>query len=210
MPEIIEAINVPINAKILCTDGKAGISKMVVINPTTKNLTAIVVEYLGSLYLVPRKLIASAKIALIELGCTRQELSKMDLFEKKYFIDVELPDVIELLEASSYVLEPFASSFEYRIAKNQKLIPEGELAINRSNIVHAKDGRIGKIDEFAIHPKTGDITHLILREGHLWGKYEIAIPVDSITKTESSEVFLSLTKKEIARLPRLPVERRWE
>ena len=77
-------------------------------------------------------------------------------------------------------------------------------------MVHAKDGSVGTVDEFAVDRETGSISHVILRERHLWGQKDIAIPFRSILKAEAGEAYLSLTKKEIAQLPEVPVERWWE
>jgi hypothetical protein len=37
---------------------------------------------------------------------------------------------------------------------------------------------------FVVDPKTGHITHLVLREGHLWGQRDVAIPVNAIERIE--------------------------
>jgi hypothetical protein len=44
------------------------------------------------------------------------------------------------------------------------------LALSQHDSVEATDGHVGNIAEFLIDPRTDAITHLVLREGHLWGR----------------------------------------
>jgi sporulation protein YlmC with PRC-barrel domain len=88
-------------------------------------------------------------------------------------------------------------------------IPEGELAVRRGTRVEATDGFVGKVDEFVINPKNGRITHLVMREGHLWGKKEVIIPLSALGDTRDDTVFLKLDKAQIEALPIFPVHRQW-
>ena len=89
-------------------------------------------------------------------------------------------------------------------------IPVGEVAIRRGTSVEATDGRIGKVDEFLVHPENDVITHLVLREGHLWGKKDVTIPVSEIDKIAEEAVYLKLDKKAVEALPTVPVRRNWK
>jgi sporulation protein YlmC with PRC-barrel domain len=75
--------------------------------------------------------------------------------------------------------------------------------------VHAEDGIVGKVDEFLVSPNNNHITHLVLREGHLWGKKDVTIPVSEIEKITEDAVYLKLDKKAIEKLPAIPVKRLW-
>ena len=46
-------------------------------------------------------------------------------------------------------------------------IPSGELAVRRGICIEAKDGYVGKVEEFVVNPENGHITHMVMREGHL-------------------------------------------
>jgi hypothetical protein len=56
------------------------------------------------------------------------------------------------------------------IPVDEEQIPPGELAVYRGARVEATDGKAGMLGEFLVNPLTGHISHLILMEGHLWGK----------------------------------------
>ena len=76
----------------------------------------------------------------------------------------------------------------------------GEAEIGPGEPVHALDGEIGQVEGFLVDPGDHRVTHVLLREGHLWGRKEVAIPVSAVTGVENG-IRLSLTKKQIADLP---------
>jgi hypothetical protein len=45
------------------------------------------------------------------------------------------------------------------------------------------------------------MTHLVLREGRLWGKKDITIPLDQIERIEEDMVRLKLDEAAVGRLP---------
>jgi sporulation protein YlmC with PRC-barrel domain len=96
----------------------------------------------------------------------------------------------------------------YKALVNQQ-IPPGELAVRRGTLVEATDGYVGKVDQFVVNPENGHITHLVMREGHLWGKKDVIIPVSAMGDTHDDTVFLKLDKHQIESLPTFPLHRRW-
>jgi hypothetical protein len=44
------------------------------------------------------------------------------------------------------------------------------------------------------------VTHVLLREGHLWGRKEVAIPISAVTGAEEG-IRVNLTKKQVEDLP---------
>jgi hypothetical protein len=85
-------------------------------------------------------------------------------------------------------------------------LPAGEVAVRRGQPVHASDGEIGKVEGLVVEPAGGQVTHVLLQEGHLWGRKEVAIPVGAVTRMEEG-ISVSMTKKEIEGLPRVDVAR---
>ena len=49
------------------------------------------------------------------------------------------------------------------------------------------------------------MTHLVMREGHLWGKKDVVIPVSEVDRIEEDTVYLKLSKDEVQALPAIPV-----
>jgi PRC-barrel domain len=79
-------------------------------------------------------------------------------------------------------------------------VPLGEVEVRSGDSVHATDGYIGQVRGFVIDPASHQVTHVLLREGHPWGRKEVAIPVGAVTLA-GDEIQLSLTKQQVQDLP---------
>ena len=79
-------------------------------------------------------------------------------------------------------------------------VPEGESEVIRHEPVHAVDGEVGQLKGFAVDSADHRVTHVLLREGHLWGRREVAIPVSAVVSMENG-ISLNLTKKQVEELP---------
>jgi len=97
-------------------------------------------------------------------------------------------DVRTIVEPASWTVEAEA-------------VPQGETVLHFGAEVHATDGRIGKVDEFLVEKRTGRITHLVLKEGHLWRAKEITVPASCIAGYDKDVVRLTLDKKAVELLP---------
>lgn len=105
-------------------------------------------------------------------------------------------------------MHPYMIPEPTTVTVKHKSVPEGELSIRRGARVEASDGTVGQVDEFLVRPGTDEVTHLILREGHLWGQKEVAIPISRIDRYRDGAVFLTLSRQEIAELPAIAMRRR--
>jgi hypothetical protein len=81
-------------------------------------------------------------------------------------------------------------------------VPEGEVEVRRGEHVQATDGEIGRIHGFVIDPTDHHLTHVLLDEGHLWGKKTVAIPISAV-KDVNLGVRLTITKAEVGDLPEI-------
>jgi sporulation protein YlmC with PRC-barrel domain len=79
-------------------------------------------------------------------------------------------------------------------------VPMGEVDVRRGEPVFATDGEIGKIQGLVIDPSSRHVTHVLLEEGHLWGRKEVAIPIGSITRV-GDIVRLTIDKQQVQDLP---------
>lgn len=211
-------MEIPIQAQVECTDGVFGRSVCVLINPIDDHVVDFVAK--GDVspnieYIVPVGYISETKADAIRLKCSMAELTKMEPFVQTRFIKQNIPDrnmdyVGGMIGMGAFYFLPYVSpEMAVDVPVEELQIPAGESAVNRGTRVEAKDGYVGKIDEFVIDPKTDKITHLVLREGHLWGKRDVMIPVSSMDKVEENTVFLKLDKKQVEGLPVFPIQRRW-
>jgi sporulation protein YlmC with PRC-barrel domain len=85
-------------------------------------------------------------------------------------------------------------------------IPHDELAVYRGMAVRTSEGKVGEVDELVVDPDSGEITHLLMRKGHLWGAKDVAIPVTAIDLVDADEVYLNIDNEAVAALPSVPVK----
>ena len=140
----------------------------------------------------------------IFLGCSRQELGKMTPLIEAEYIWAEIPGISE---SEPHLLHPYV--IPLRLATKQESLPSRELCLHRGAGVQATDGKVGRVDEFVVIPTNGQITHLLLREGHLWGRREVAVPISEIDRIQGKTVHLKLDKNGVRALPSVPVRRLW-
>jgi sporulation protein YlmC with PRC-barrel domain len=109
----------------------------------------------------------------------------------------------------SYYMPYVTPEITVQVPVEHLQIPSGELAVRRGTRVEAKDGYVGKVDEFVFDPKNGHITYLVMREGHLWGQKDVIIPISAMDDTGDDTLFLNIDKQQIESLPTFPVRRLW-
>jgi sporulation protein YlmC with PRC-barrel domain len=159
--------------------------------------------------LVPIEAVADTAPDTILLRATRAQLAKMESFVQTEFIEEKMPDPVNapggVVPIGRYWFSLYPAPDRTKIVTvEHKKVPLGELAIERGTHVHATDGRIGQVDELIVDPEDEHITHVVMREGHLWGHKEIFIPISAIDRIQANTVHLKLTKAEVEALPAVP------
>ncbi len=81
-------------------------------------------------------------------------------------------------------------------------VPLGETEVERHESVHAVDGHIGQVEGFVVDPADQKVTHVLLKEGHLWGRRQVAIPVSAVASVDAG-IRLNITKQQVEDLPPL-------
>jgi sporulation protein YlmC with PRC-barrel domain len=82
----------------------------------------------------------------------------------------------------------------------------GEVQVRRGDHVHATDGEIGLVEGLVIDPANHQVTHVLLQEGHLLGRKEVAIPISAVTGIETG-IRLNHSRQQVEDLPPVPVNR---
>jgi sporulation protein YlmC with PRC-barrel domain len=204
-------MDIPLNAEVHCADGVCGRSTYVVVNPVNEQVTHVVVReewFPQAEYLVPLDLVTESTSDTIHLRCMKKDLVMQAPFIEVEYVEGDLPGF--RYEKGNYMLWPYNVPEEGEVIPVEtERVPPGALAVRRGAHVRAIDGRVGRVDEFLVDPVSEHITHLILREGHLWGQKDVTIPVSEITHIEEDTVHLKLTKKQIEALPTIPLRRRY-
>ena len=128
------------------------------------------------------------------------ELAGLPPFTTVHYVQKEIPDY-----ADSYVAgEPMPALPEdtWVDTATEEHIPGEELALCYGMAVQSqKSKKVGQVDGLVVDPDSGEITHLLMQEGHLWGKKDVALPVAAIDFVDADTVYLKLDKAAVKTLP---------
>jgi len=196
-----------IGAEVSCTDGVCGKLSRVVVDPVARVVTHLIVEPRRGhepARLVPLGLADSAA-GEIQLKCTSAEFDVLDPAEETRFITegMDVPNY----RPTDVVFWPY---YGYRGARGalatSDTIPVGDVEVQRGEHVHASDGHIGQVRGLVIDPGSHRVTHVLLQEGHLWGRKDVAIPISTVTRV-SDRIEVSLSKQQVQDLPPVDIDR---
>ena len=200
----VQTIDIPIDVEVKCCGRNCGRSTRIVLNPVTKEITHLVVKqrvFPHTERLVPVELLVESTPRMIRLRCDAPDLDTMDEFIETEFFQSEETRII----GGPFMMWPNTYTAEEYLPHYHERIPVGELAIRRGARVVARDGQVGHVDEFVVNRRSEHITHLVMREGHLWEQREVTIPVSYIARIDDDAVYLNIDKASIAALPTVPV-----
>jgi hypothetical protein len=210
-----------IGAPASCSDGHCGEVRRLIIDPATDAVTHLVIQpghRKEAARLVPCHLVETTD-GEIRLRCTRAEFDRLDHADERYLADdadQHVGDVGSVLGSgliygvSGQEYAPMGAGGlldlgpapmpEHRRTIVEDVVPLGEDQVRPGDRVHAVDGEIGRVQGFLVNPGDDRVTHVLLQEGHLWGRKEVAIPVIAVTGIDEG-IRLSLTKEQVGDLP---------
>jgi uncharacterized protein YrrD len=198
-----------IGAHVDATDGRCGDLLRVIFDPVADTLTHLVVQpgrHQELARLVPVDLVMSAEDDLIRLNCTKARFEQLDEAEEMQFLQMD-PGATEYGPNASarpyYGLGLPLGHHSSPMFSDR--VPLGEVEIRRGDPVHAKDGPIGAVQGLVIDPADHHVTHVILQEGHFWGRKQVAIPIGAADRGDDA-IKVDLTKEEIEALPEVDLK----
>ncbi|MGC9974027.1 MAG: PRC-barrel domain-containing protein [Gaiellaceae bacterium] len=211
---------------VRCSDDLFGELADIVIDPTRRRVTHLVVQ--------PHHQHRLARLVPVELAgpggggaqpeillrCTVEEVRRLAPVQEFAYLrlgefpvddpdwDVGVQDVLAMPYYDGNVaLGGYAGERDPRVGLNYDRVPKGEVEIRRASAVSSADGHhLGHVDGFLVDDND-QITHLVLEHGHLWGRREVTIPIGEVRKVETDTVSLSLSKDEVGALEPVPVQR---
>jgi len=212
-----------IGARVHCRREPCGHLVRVVLDPVARRLTHLVVDPeqgRGRERLVPLDLVDAAASGPreIRLTCDDDGFEALDPAEETEFLPGE--------EGLGYppehmVVWPFYGLGAGGMAPGDPgmlspvdsgplvhdRVPAGEVQIRRGDRVEAGDGTIGQVKGLVVDPRDCAVTHVLLAEGHLWGRRTVAIPIARVSWSDGS-VRTTLTKRELGALPPVDIDGR--
>jgi sporulation protein YlmC with PRC-barrel domain len=196
---MLEETEFTIGAQARCSDGLCGEVNRIVIDPATRAVTHLVIDprhhHRMPGRLVPVDLVDSAS-GEVRIRCTLAEFGNLEPAESAQLVE-GIPSGLGPAGMPTPLGIPHAVE-----ATVEDVVPRGETELRPGERVHAVDGEIGEVQGFAVDPDDHRVTHVLLKEGHLWGRKKVAIPVSAISGLRNG-VVLNITKKQVADLPPL-------
>jgi sporulation protein YlmC with PRC-barrel domain len=210
-----EATQFTIGAEVSCSDGVCGEVSRVVVDPVARALTHLVVhpKHGGGLdRLVPLDLVDAAT-GEVRLRCTSAEFDKLDAAEETWFLPGGRGytgyDEGQALSWPYYGMGMGGMGLGMMETVPQTVttdtVPLGEVDVRRGDQVHATDGDIGRVQGLVIDPRDHHVTHVLLQEGHLWGRKEVAIPIGAVTRVDDG-IRLNISKQAVQDLPPVDID----
>lgn len=201
-----------IGTDAVCSDGYRGEVQGVVIDPASGTVTHVVVEPKGRsglARLVPFDL-ADMQPGQLALRCSQTEFKNLDAAEETLAEFVPgYPVPVQLLppgwrDAGGPTV---AGGSIPRIPEQEiiDIVPPGEVAERRGDHVHATDGDVGEVHALRVDPRSRQVTHVLLREGPVWARKEVAIPFGQVSGFDGG-LQLTMTRQQVRDLPRVDAE----
>jgi sporulation protein YlmC with PRC-barrel domain len=215
-----------IGAHASCTDGECGEVTRVVVDPVAKALTHLVVEpkhRQGLSRLVPLDLV-DASTGEVRLRCTVAAFEELDPAEETQFLPGSggyagygpghalswpyfgLGGGLGMGMGMGGGLDMGGGAGQVSETVSYDTVPVGEVDVRRGQQVHATDGDIGRVEGLVIDPRNHHVTHVLLQEGHLWGRKEVAIPISAVATVDDG-IRLNIATGDVKDLPPVDVDR---
>jgi sporulation protein YlmC with PRC-barrel domain len=221
-----DSVRFTIGDTVSGSDGPAGQLTRVIVDPVAEQVTHLVVEpenRRDPARLVPLDLVDGAA-GEIRLHCTTAEFGQLPPAQQTQFLSAGSdyqgygygPDQLsfwpyyglggglglagldlggEVGAAGALLGQPVTSD----------TVPLGEVDVRRGDPVQATDGDIGRVQGLVIEPRSRHVTHVLLQEGHLWGRKEVAVPISAVAST-SAGIQLTISKQQVQDLPPVDVD----
>jgi sporulation protein YlmC with PRC-barrel domain len=206
-----------IGAKAMCTDGPCGVVIKVVVDPVARAVTHLVVEprhRSGLGRLVPVDLVEPGPDQ-VRIACTMAQFDRFAYAEETQFYPGGLGPY-EAYDAEHVVAWPYVALGgtlvedvglgNTSVPVVSDTLPVGEVAVRRGDRVQATDGEIGRVQGLVIDRATRHVTHVLLQEGHLWDRKEVAIPISAVTQVDEEGIAVNMNKDEVGHLPPVDVD----
>jgi hypothetical protein len=210
-------MHIRLDDHVQTSDGMHGTLADVVIDPTKKSVTHVIVragEPEPAARLVPLQLVngGAAPGDAVRLTCTAEELGKLESVQGYAYLpvderpapdsqwDVGVEDVVMMPSYQGADLGVYTAEIDPNVGVTYDRVPKGEVELRRSSVVMSSDGNdLGTLHGLAVDD--GSITNIEVERGHLWWKRIASVPIESIATLETNAVGLAVPKSDFAKLP---------
>jgi hypothetical protein len=202
-------VTLAIGAAAVCSGGFPGVLIGLIVEPSARTVTHLVVEPEGGrglARLVPLDH-ADAAAEPITLRYTEAEFKDLSPAEETlaefvpgYDVPVQMLPAGQGWRGAGGPVADGGTIPQIREMETIALVPETgagtpEVEENRDDRVRAADGDVGQFHGLRVNPDDGAVLDVLVRR-HSWGRAELAIPIGQVSGFEAG-VQLSLTKQQV-------------
>ncbi|MDF1515082.1 MAG: BON domain-containing protein [Anaerolineae bacterium] len=199
-----------IGAEVTCQDGRCGRLHKVVVDPSSKRVTDLIVErgyLLTTDRVLPVDVVQNSAGDEITLSMTSDDLTEYPEYRE---IEFEQPDSV--VKLGVYKREDMRCwQQNYQVVCHEPVVPfirrtidKGiepyQSVIERGTKVMNVVRTLGYVDHVLVDPKTDEITHVVMRRGLL--PYYPIIPISDINSVSDSGIWTDLSEVDVQTLPR--------
>ncbi|WP_329575265.1 PRC-barrel domain-containing protein [Kitasatospora sp. NBC_01250] len=210
-----------IGADVHCPDGTYGHLKRVVIEPQSARVTHLVIGGRDATdRLVPVDIVdeTAGDAENIRLFRDTAAVAQLDAAEETEFLPGSeehlgyepgqwLTVPAAGLSGGGAVPMPLLLDAGAPHAVVHERVPGDEVQIRHGDRVEATDGEIGHVQGLLVDPRDHGTTHVLLKEGHLWGRKTVAIPINEVS-WQGGTVTTRLSKAQLGELPPVRIDSR--
>jgi hypothetical protein len=197
MKKAMAEMQFAIGAEVSCTDGVCGRVRWVVVDHSAEawRITHLVVEpahRVGLARFVPLHLVGGVDGVSgdITLDFTIDQFERLDSAENTEFVPgtgaYPVYGPAQIIAQPYYTDEPFVRgdlpSLSQTVTTDAPLPDDGDVAVH--------------------------VTHVLLMEGHIWARKEVAIPVAAVKEVADDGIHLNITRQEVGDLPPVDLKHR--
>lgn len=211
---------------VLCSDGPAGELADIVIDPRSRRVTHLVVEPhdrhdLARLVPAGRAQASDEASASISLDCTVADINQLEPLRKLAYLrlgespeddpgsdigieDISAPPSYQSIGLDGLGVGTQAIDYDPHVMLGYDRIPKDHVEVRRQSAVTSSAGdHVGHVVGVIVDPEE-QIGQLVFEHGHLWGKREVAVPLAGVSRIQTDEVTLSLSRDQVGELEPLP------
>ena len=194
-----------IGANVSCVDGQCGNLAKIVIDPKTLKVSGLIVEeglLLKSARVFPVEMVDYADEEEIHLLLTDDDLKSFPTYEETSF---ERPQEgwsgYTYYEPGDILFPTYGAVHNIGVATvNEKIhqgVATGLEVVEKGTDIKNAEGTIGKLDNLATDMVSGEITHLIVRQGTIFSE-QFKIPISWVKEVSNQGIIVASSNDELA------------
>jgi hypothetical protein len=187
-----------LGATVSASDGECGELRRLIVDPGSLVVTHLVVgarHHRTGGHLIPIGFVKSAWDDVV-LHCGLAEVADCD--------DAETTEIFPAPTGGWAGMGAMGADGRPQVEVRDR-VPYGDVEIVSGDRVVASDGVVGHVGGLISRSDDSHVTHVLLEQGHLWGRREVWVPIGAVARVDDG-VQLNLCREDITRMPAQTVQ----